>query len=123
MEEEKIFKYKGKTLEELQALSVEELALIFPSYVRRKLNRGFTAQEKIFLKNIQAGVKNLKTHCRDMIVLPNMVGLKIGIYNGKEFVVVEIVDTMIGMRFGELAPTRKIATHTSGGAKKTTVKK
>lgn len=123
MEEEKIFKYKGKTLEELQALSVEELALIFPSDVRRKLTRGFTIQEQIFLKNIQAGVKNLKTHCRDMIVLPKMVGLKIGIYTGKEFIVVQIVDAMIGMRFGELAPTRKIATHTGGGAKKTTVRK
>lgn len=123
MEDEKIFKYRGKTIEELKALSFEELAVIFPSDVRRKITRGFTSQEQIFLKNIDAGVKNLKTHCRDMIVLPNMIGLKIGIYTGKEFVVVTIADAMIGMRFGELAPTRKIATHTGGGAKKTVVRK
>jgi len=123
MESEKTFKYKGKTLDELKAMSHEDIAAIFPSDVRRKMTRGFTTQEQIFLKNIEAGVKNLKTHCRDMIVLPNMVGLKIGIYSGKEFVVVSIVEAMIAMRFGELVPTRKIATHTGGGAKKTVVRK
>lgn len=123
MEDNKIFKYRGKTIEELKALSIEDLAKIFPSDVRRKLTRGFTTQEQIFLKNIDAGVKNLKTHCRDMIVLPQMIGLKIGIYSGKEFVIVTIVDAMVGMRFGELVPTRKIATHTGGGAKKTVVRK
>jgi ribosomal protein S19 len=52
-----------------------------------------------------------------------MVGLKLLIYNGKEFTEVTIVVEMIALRLGELAPTRKIATHTTMGAKKTVTRK
>jgi len=123
MAEEKIFKYKGKTLEELKAMSINDLALLLPSIVRRKIKRGFTEQEEIFLKKIRAGEKNVKTHVRDMIVLPEMVGMKISNYSGKEFVQINIVEDMLGMRFGQLVPTRKIAQHSGGGAKKTVVRK
>ncbi len=124
MAEEKIFKYKGKTLDELKVMSMKDFALLLPSNVRRKIKRGFTEQEEILLKSIKSGKKNIRTHLRDMIVLPEMVGLKIHIYNGKEFVQVNIVGEMIGMRFGELVPTRKIAQHSSGGGtKKTSVRK
>ena len=123
MAEDKIFKYKGKTLEELQAMSLEELSKILPSRERRKIIRGFSEQEKVFLANMESGSNKLKTHCRDMIVLPGMVDKKIGIHSGKEFVEIRIAPEMIGMRFGELVPTRKIATHTTMGGKKTTVRK
>ena len=123
MAEDKIFKYKGKTLEELKALSVKELAELLPSSQRRKINRGFTEQEVKLLAKIEANEKNIKTHCRDMIVLPNMVGLKIGVYSGKEFVQVLIVEDYIGLRLGELVLTRKIAAHSGAGAKKTVVRK
>jgi small subunit ribosomal protein S19 len=123
MAEDKVFKFKGKSLEELQNMSLEELSLLLPSRERRKINRGFTEQEQIFLKNLEAGQKKLKTHCRDMIVLPNMIGKKISIYSGKEFVDVMIVGEMIGYRFGQLVPSKKIAVHTTMGAKKTVVRK
>jgi len=123
MAEDKIFKFKGNTLEELQAMSLEDLSKILPSRERRKIVRGFTEQEKVFLSNLESGSNKLKTHCRDMIVLPNMVDKKISIYSGKEFVEVKIVPDMIGMRFGELVPTRKIAAHTTMGGKKTVVRK
>ena len=123
MAEEKVFSFRGKSLEELQKLSVKELAELLPSRTRRKINRGFTEQEQIFLKRVEAGEKKIKTHCRDMIVLPNMVGLKIGIYTGREFLEVLIVADMIGMRLGELAMSRKIAVHTTMGAKRTVVRK
>jgi small subunit ribosomal protein S19 len=115
---DKIFKYKGKTLDELKAMKIEELALLFNSDVRRKIKRGFTEQEKKLLAEVQAHVKNIKTHCRDMIVLPEMVGQQLQIHKGKEFVPVDIVDDMIGMRLGDLAPTRKIGIkHSSAGSK------
>lgn len=123
MAEEKNFKFRGKTLEELKAMSIEDFALLLPSNLRRKVNRGFTEQEEIFLKNIRSGQKGVKTHLRDIFVLPEMIGMKISIYNGKEFVQVNIVEDMIAMRFGQLVPTRKIAQHTGGGAKKTVVRK
>lgn len=124
MAEDRIFKYRGKLLEDLQALSVEEFSKLLPSAERRKIKRGFTLQEEKLLEKIKTGEKNIKTHCRDMIVLPSMVGLKIGIYNGKEFVQITLVDDMIGCRFGELAPTRVIGVkHSGGGAKKAEVRK
>ena len=49
-----------------------------------------------------------------MIVLPEMVGERIGIYNGKEFISVHIADEMLGLRLGEMAPTRKIGIQHSG---------
>jgi small subunit ribosomal protein S19 len=123
MAEDKLFKYRGKTLEELKTMSFEDFTKLLPSILRRKVSRGFSEQEQILLANIRAGGKKFKTHCRDMIVLPEMVGLKMSIYSGKEFVELNIVEEMIAMRFGELVPTRKIATHTSMGAKRTTVRK
>jgi len=124
MAEDKIFKFKGKTLEELKALSVEDFVKLLPSNLRRKFNRGFTEQEEIFLKNIREGKnKNIKTHMRDLFILPEMVGMKISVYNGKEFIQLNIVGEMLGMRFGELVPTRKIASHSGSGAKKTEVRK
>jgi small subunit ribosomal protein S19 len=123
MAEEKIFKYKGKTLDELKSLSIEELSELFPSDLRRKIKRGFTEQEQKVLDKIRAGKNNVKTHARDMVVLPEMVGKKIHIYSGKEFVPITIIEEMIGMRFGELVPTRKIAKHSGGGAKKTSIRK
>lgn len=115
MAEDKIFKYKGKTLEELQAMSLEEFSLLVPSIIRRKMNRGFTEQEQIFLEKVKtAGPKTkVKTHCRDMIVLPEMIGKKVMVYSGKEFVEVELVVETITLRLGQLVPSKKIATHTT----------
>lgn len=123
MAEDKIFTFKGKTLEELQAMSIEDFGKLLPSRERRKMARGFAEAEKIFLSNLESGSKKLKTHARDMIVLPNMVDKKIGIHNGKEFVEVKIAPEMLGMRFGELAPSRRIAVHTTMGSKKLVVRK
>ncbi len=118
MADDKIFKYKGKTIDELKKLSMEELMVIIPSDLRRKMKRGFTEEEQKLIARFRANDKNLKTHCRDMFVLPEMVGKKIGIYNGKEFVEILLVDEMVSLRFGELVPTRKSVTHTAVGGNK-----
>lgn len=124
MANEKIFLFKGKSIDELKAMSLEDFATLIDSTKRRKLKRGFTEQENIFLAKIRSGAKGVKTHCRDMIVLPEMIGMTIGIYTGKEFASIRFVDEMVGLRFGELAPTRKIGVkHAGGGAKKTVVRK
>ena len=124
MANDKVFLFKGKSMDELRAMSIEEFATLIDSTKRRKVTRGFTTQENIFLENIRSGKKNVKTHCRDMIVLPEMLGMTIGIYTGREFLDVRLVDEMVGMRFGELAPTRKIGVrHAGSAAKKTDVRK
>ncbi len=124
MVQDKIFKFHGKTIEELKSLSLEEFSKLVDSNVRRKIKRGFTEQENKLLKKLRNKEKNIKTHCRDMIVLPEMVGVRVGIYNGKKFIPVQIADEMLGLRLGEMAPTRKIGIqHSSGGVKKTEVRK
>jgi small subunit ribosomal protein S19 len=123
MSDDKVFKYRGKTIEELKSLSLEEFANLLPSRLRRKINRGFTDSEEKLLKKLRAKEKNIKTHCRDMIIIPEMVGEKISVYTGKEFVQINITDELLGLRLGELALTRKLAKHSGTGSKKSEVRK
>ncbi len=112
----RIFTYRGKTLEEMKKMTLEEFARLLPARERRSLlKRGLTEQQKILLKKLRSGKEFVKTHVRDMIIIPEMVGKKIGVYNGKEFVPVEIKPEMIGHRLGEFAPTRKRVKHSSPG--------
>jgi len=110
------FLYRGKNLEELRSMDMKDFMKLLPARERRSLKRGLTDNEKKLLKKIKKSkTKFVKTHIRDMIVLPEMVGIKIGIYNGHEYVNVEIKPEMIGHRLGEFSPTRKKTKHSSPG--------
>ena len=117
------FRYRGKTLEELLNMPLDEFIKLLPARARRSLVRGFTPAQKKLLAKIRAlrraGKTNvmIKTHVRDMVILPEMVGLTIAVYNGKEFVPVRIVPEMIGHRLGEFSPTTKIVHHGEPGLK------
>lgn len=110
----KEFSYRGKSMEELKQLSVKELSALFTARARRKIKRGFSDREK----KLMAGVAkrgNAETHCRDMLVLPEMVGKTIRVHNGKEFTMVMIQDEMIGHYLGEFALTRRRVAHSAPG--------
>jgi small subunit ribosomal protein S19 len=116
--------YRGYTLEELQQMPLDNVIGLFPSRQRRSLKRGFLPRQKKVLEKIRKLKKEgnkggrpriIKTHCRDMIVLPEMVGVTFGIYNGKEFTEVTLQPEMIGCYFGEFAPTRKRVEHGDPG--------
>jgi small subunit ribosomal protein S19 len=116
----KEFTFRGKTLEELQKLSIEELAKLLTSRQRRTLARGFTDAEKSLLEKIKKfkdgkKKKPVKTHCRDMIVLPMMVGMTIHIHSGKLFNPVLIEPEMIGHALGEFTMNRHKVTHSAPG--------
>jgi len=111
----KIFTWKGKTEEELKQLEMKEFMELIPSRQRRSLRRGFTDAQKKLLKRVQNEDKNIKTHCRNMIIVPEMVGMTIRVYNGKEFVPVTFTAEMLGHYLGEFAHTRKSVTHSSAG--------
>ena len=111
----KEFTFKGKTIEELKKLSLNELAQLLNSRQRRSIKRGFTDQQKILLKKIKSNQKNIETHCRDMIILPEMVGITIKVHQGREFVSVNIEAEMIGHCLGEFAMTRKKVAHSAPG--------
>ena len=111
----KEFTFRGKTVEELKKLSINELAQMLTSRQRRTIKRGFTEQQKILLKKVKQNQKNIETHCRDMIILPEMIGITIKVYQGKEFVPVMIEQDMIGHCLGEFALTRRRVAHSAPG--------
>lgn len=118
------FTYRGYTLEELQKMSMDQFINLLPARQRRSLLRGLTPQQRILLEKIRK-VKRLqqktkkhvviRTHVRDMIILPEMVGLAIAVYNGKEFILVEIKPEMIGHFLGEFSPTCARVEHGAPG--------
>ena len=116
----KEFSYRGNSLEQLQQMSMDEFINLLPSRQRRTLLRGLTEQQKILLEKIR-GIKKtdekniIKTHCRNMIILPEMVGLTILVYNGKEFLPVNIRSEMIGHHLGEFSSSLKKVSHGTPG--------
>ena len=104
-------------------MSMDEFINLLPSRQRRSLHRGLRAEQGILLENIRkakealrkGGNATVKTHVRDMIVLPEMVGVTILVHNGKEFVSVEIKPEMIGHYLGEFAITNKPVKHGTPG--------
>ncbi|MBI4441150.1 30S ribosomal protein S19 [Candidatus Woesearchaeota archaeon] len=111
----KEFIYRGKTEAELKTLSLSELALLLPARARRSIKRGFNDYQKALLKKIKSGDKNIKTHCHDILVLPEMFGQIVKVYNGKEWQVVSITPDMIGHYLGEFILTRKPIKHNAPG--------
>ena len=96
-------------------MSLNEFAVLLTSRERRRIKRGFTEEQKKLLKEVRAGKNNIKTHLRDMLVLPEMVGLIFKIYSGKEFFTVTIQEDMIGHYLGEFSMTRRKVSHGSPG--------
>ena len=111
----KEFFYRGKNLEELKKLSTKEFAQLVPSRQRRTLIRGLTELQAAFMKEIDKGKNNVETHCRDIVILPKMVGMTIKVHTGKEFLPIIIQEEMIGHRLGEFAITRKRVAHSAPG--------
>ncbi len=111
----KEYTYRGKTLNELKSMDLKEFIGLLPARQRRSIKRGFTNQQKILLKRIRLKKSNIETHCRDMIILPEMVGLLIKVHNGNQFVPVKIESEMIGHCLGEFALTRKKIAHSAPG--------
>lgn len=112
----KKFTYRGKDWEEIKGMSLQEFRDILPTKYRRSLKRGFTENQKNLLMKIRKNPKKFhRTMCRQMVIIPGMVGVRIGIHNGKEYTTVDIKPEMIGRRLGEFAQTRKKVEHSSPG--------
>jgi len=119
----KEFRYRGYSVEELQRMPMDDFIELLPSKYRRKMLRGLPPEHRILLEKIRRAKREAKpgekpyvrTHCRDMLILPEMVGVVIGVHDGKKFVDVEIKPEMIGHLLGEFAPTNKRVIHGSPG--------
>jgi len=109
------FTYRGYKIDELKAMGLSELLPLMPARARRKFNRGLNRGEETLLAKIRGGDEKVRTHVRDMIVMPEMIGKSIEIYNGKEFTKVEFQPESVFHYLGEFALTRKKVSHGSAG--------
>lgn len=117
MEEKRELAYRGKTMDELLAMDTREFAKLLKSRARRAVLRQFDVIEN-FVKESKKKMENgkdIRTHLRHIVIVPKMVGMKIGIYNGKEFLAIVIVKEMLGHRLGEFSLTRKKVEHGAAG--------
>src|SRR4030067_171004 len=114
----KEFSYRGHSLDSLLGLSMDEFINLLPSRQRRSLQRGLTPEQRVLLEKMREAKGkevSIKTHVRDLVILPEMVGTKILVHNGKEFLPVEIKPEMIGHCLGEFAITNKPVRHGTPG--------
>ena len=116
----KEFLYRGIPKEELEKTSLDKLFLLFNSRQRRSLTRGINDGKRKLIGEIKAAkagdMKNpIKTHLRDLIILPYMVDVTVNVFSGKEFKPVLIKTEMIGHYLGEYVITNKKVSHGAPG--------
>ncbi len=115
------FTYRGHTLEELQELSVEEVAELLPARTRRTIKRGLSVEHQKLLESARDAEADetaddpVRTHLRDMPVLPEMVGVTFAVHTGQSFERVEVEPEMIGHYLGEFQLTRTSVEHGQAG--------
>ena len=114
----KEFTYHGLSKEELANIPNEKLFKLFTARVRRSLTRGTMSDDKKKLMEEMKDKNNknpIKTHLRDLIILPYMVGVTVHIFSGKEFVPITITLQMVGHYLGEYVITNKRVNHGAPG--------
>ncbi len=121
--EDRRYYYRGKSLDELKAMNMDAFLKLLPSRQRRSLKRRIPYRQKKLLEKLKKARRALKhgkeitvrTHNRDAIIFPEMVGLTIGVHNGKEYLPIKIQPEMIGHYLGEYSITNKAVRHGNPG--------
>ena len=114
----KEFTYHGLSKEELANIPNEKLLKLFSARARRSLTRGTMSDDKKKLMEEMKDKNNknpIKTHLRDLIILPYMIGATIHVFSGKEFVPITITLQMVGHYLGEYVITNKRVNHGAPG--------
>jgi len=119
--EGKEFAYRGHSLDELQELDVDEVAELLPARQRRSITRGLGVEHEKLLETARTRNKEetaddpIRTHLRDMPILPEFVGITFAVYNGHSFERVQVDPEMIGHYLGEFHLTRSTVSHGQAG--------
>ena len=124
----RVKKFKGLTEDQVTKLDIDEFIQLIPSGERRTLLRlreskmsdyGSRQMKKFYarVRKFKSGdsKKNVKTHVREAVITPDMMGMTIGVHNGKTFVPVEVDIEKMGHRLGEYSHTTKRVTHSGAG--------
>ncbi|CAH8270575.1 unnamed protein product [Arabidopsis lyrata] len=116
----KKFSFKGVDLDALLDMPTDDLVKLFPARIRRRMSRGLTRKPMALIKKLRkakleapAGEKPevVRTHLRNMVIMPEMIGSIIGVYNGKTFNQIEIKPEMIGHYLAEFSISYKPVKH------------
>ncbi|CAE8588142.1 unnamed protein product [Polarella glacialis] len=118
------YSYRGIDLDKLLDLSNQDLMELFRARQRRKFSRGIKRKPITVLKKLRKAKRDtaygekpeaVKTHLRNMVIVPEMIGSVVGVYNGKQYISVEIKPEMIGHYLGEFSITYKPIKHGRAG--------
>ena len=110
------FLFHGLKIDQVKAMPRDDFIKLIPSRSRRALVRGLNHDQKHLLEDIRRDPKGFhRTKSRETVILPEMLGIRIGVHNGNNFVPVDITMEMLGHRLGEFAQTRKAIKHSAPG--------
>jgi small subunit ribosomal protein S19 len=115
------FTYRGYTLDELQEMELEEVAELLPARVRRSITRGLSYEKEQLLEEGREADEEetannpIRTHLRDMPILPAFVGITFAVHNGESFERVKVEPEMLGHFLGEFQLTRTSVEHGQAG--------
>src|SRR5437879_11778598 len=99
----KEFTYRGYTLDEMKAMTLEEIIELLPARPRRSFIRGLDEERLTFVEKLRANGTDepVRTHCRDVPILPELMGKTVAVHNGKGLVTAGISAAMHGPSIGE----------------------
>merc|ERR1719163_1292503 len=118
------YSYRGIDLEKLLDLSNQDLMELFRSRQRRKFSRGIKRNYVTVLKKLRKAKREtaygekpeaVKTHLRNMVIVPEMIGSVVGVYNGKQYISCEVKPDMVGYYLAEFSITYKPIKHGRAG--------
>lgn len=113
--------YKGADADALSKMGMDQFMKITTSRNRRTLKRlNVNARLKKFMETVRDAKlkkpgKVIKTHMRDAVILPEWLGLKFAVHNGKEFKPFDITYDKIGKRLGDFSHTCVRVKHSGPG--------
>ena len=115
------FTYRGHTLDELREMDLEEFAELLPARQRRSIVRGLTTEQRKLLEKAdkrdaeRSRDEPIRTHLRDMPIVPAFVDKTFAVYSGQEFERVDVKPEMLGHYLGEFVLTRSSVEHGQAG--------
>ncbi|MFH1750540.1 MAG: ribosomal protein S19 family protein [Candidatus Micrarchaeota archaeon] len=112
----KKFTFKGMEMEEVRKMPLEQFMKLIPTKIRRSMKRMALKMRKFIDKLRHSDPKKpMKTHLREMVIVPEMLDRRFQIYNGKEWIDIMIIPQMLGRRLGEYSIPIKMVKHSGPG--------
>ncbi|MEK6954366.1 MAG: ribosomal protein S19 family protein [Candidatus Micrarchaeota archaeon] len=112
----KKFTYKGLEAEELRRMPLDKFMILIPSKIRRSMKHMASKMRKFIEKLRKTDPKKpMRTHLREMVIIPEMMDRRFQVYNGKDWIDMSVTIQMLGRRLGEFSIPIKMVKHSGPG--------